>query len=273
MNPEETGQAAAEAFREQHGLGVAPIADLVTLIEQILGVDVAVTDAEDHGHGMTLRDPVRGVGVMGVARTRNPMRQRSTLAHEIGHLVMDDGDFAGSGSAGDPARTRQEQSADAFARHLLVPLQGVRSMLRDRTGVTVADLSAAVQRFVASPQLVAIQLHQAGLIDAARKAEYMDYTTPQLASRHGWPDQYHALQAESDQHRAPQKLLARAVAGYVEGVVPVETIARLRGLPVEQIQHELDDAGIRPTEASIRAPADLPVPHLDFSDLDEAEQP
>ena len=139
--------------------------------------------------------------------------------------------------------------------------------------MTVADLSAAVQRFVASPQLVAIQLHQAGLIDTASKAEYMAYTTPQLASRHGWPDQYHALQAESDQHRAPQKLLARAVAGYVEGVVPVETIARLRGLPVEQIQHELDNAGIRPTEASIRAPAHLPVPHLDFSDLDEAEQP
>jgi Zn-dependent peptidase ImmA (M78 family) len=273
MNPEETGRAAAEAFREQHGLGAAPIADLVTLIEQMLGVDVAVTDAEDHGHGMSLRDPVRGVAVIGIARTRNPMRQRSTLAHEIGHLVMDDGDFAGSGSAGDAERTRQEQGADAFARHLLVPLKGVRSMLRKRTAVTVADLSAAVQRFVASPQLVAIQLHQAGLIDAASKAEYMAYTTSQLASRHGWPDQYHALQAESDQHRAPQKLLARAVAGYVEGVVPVETIARLRGLPVEQIQHELDDAGIRPTQASIRAPADLPVPHLDFSDLDEAEQP
>lgn len=272
MNPEQSGRVAAEVFREQHGLGAAPIADLVTLIEQVLRVDVAVTDAEDHGHGMSLRDPARGVAVIGVARTRNPMRQRSTLAHEIGHLVMDDGDFAGGGSAGTAARRCQEQAADAFARHLLVPLQGVRSMLENVTAVTVADLSAAVQRFVASPAIVAIQFHQDGLIDAARKAEYRDYTTSQLASRHGWSDQYHALQAESDQRRAPQKLLARAVAGYVEGVVPVETIARLRGLPVEQILHELDDAGIRPTEAPIRSPADLPVPNFDFSDLDEAEQ-
>jgi hypothetical protein len=59
-------------------------------------------------------------------------------------------------------------------------------------------------------------------------------------------DQYRALQAQSRQRRSPQRLLARAVAGYVVDVVTIETLASVRGIPVTDLVIELDEAGIKP---------------------------
>jgi hypothetical protein len=81
--------------------------------------------------------------------------------------------------------------------------------------VSLPELSALVQRFEASPSLVAIQLNKAGLISGARKSEWMTLSTQTLTSRFGWSDQYHALQEESNTRRAPQRLLSRAIQGYV----------------------------------------------------------
>jgi hypothetical protein len=47
------------------------------------------------------------------------------------------------------------------------------------------------------------------------------------------------LQADSDQRGAPQRLLARAIKGYAEGVISAQAIATLRGLPLEAVESEL----------------------------------
>jgi hypothetical protein len=130
---------------------VQPLGDLVAVIEQATGIDVAVLDAGPDEHGLTMRDPVRGTVFIGVARTRNPMTLR----------------------------------------------------------------------------------------------------TPQLAGRFGWADQYQVLQASSDRRRAPQRLLARAIAGYVEGVLPAQAIASLRGISVEALMGEFGEAGVTPAARPI----------------------
>src|SRR5260370_41157379 len=90
LTAETEGSASAARFRQEHHLGVQPLGDLVAVIEQATGIDVAVLDAGPDEHGLTMRDPVRGTIFIGVARTRNPMRQRSTLAHELGHGLFED---------------------------------------------------------------------------------------------------------------------------------------------------------------------------------------
>jgi len=146
------------------------------------------------------------------------MRQRSTLAHELGHVLFEDWVDNDAGNWSD--RTYEEIRADAFARHLLVPVNGLRKFLGSREPVTQSILSAVVQRFLVSPAVAAIALRQAGYIDAATKREWMGLSAPRLAVRFGWSDQYRALQADSNQRRAPQRLLARAVKGYAEGCSP-----------------------------------------------------
>jgi Zn-dependent peptidase ImmA (M78 family) len=269
VNPESEGSAAAAVFREDHRLGVQPLGDLIALIEQATGIDVAVLDAGPDEHGLTMRDPRRDAVFIGVARTRNPMRQRSTLAHELGHVVFGDWtpNDAGQWSHRSPAEVR----ADAFARHLLLPLDGLREVLGHGRSVDQAGLSTVVQRFVVSPALAAIALHQGAYIDADTKQEWMAITTPQLAVRFGWNDHYQALQDDANRRRAPQRLLARAVRGYVEGVLPVQAIANLRGITPAAAEAELRDAGIVPAEHPVAwtEADDLPEVQVDLAGLDE----
>lgn len=243
--------------------------DLVAVIEQATRFDVAVLDVGPDEHGLTMRDPARGAVFIGVARTQNPMRQRSTLAHELGHVLFED--WAANGRSTLSERGPAEVRADAFARHLLVPIEGVREFLGGREPVTETALSAVVQRFLVSPKIATIALHQANYIDDVTKLEWMALTAPQLAARFGWSDQYRALQGESNQRRAPQQLLARAIRGYAEAVLPAQAIATLRGITLEAAEADLREAGVVPTEQAVvwADPAELPDVHVDLAALDE----
>ncbi|MFD2471652.1 ImmA/IrrE family metallo-endopeptidase [Amycolatopsis silviterrae] len=264
---EAEGRAAAEAFRAEHGLALQPLGDLVALIEQVTGFDVAVLETGPDEHGLTMRDPVRDAVFIGVACTRRPMRQRSTLAHELAHVLFGDWTDDHDGDWAD--RRYEERRADAFARHLLLPLDGVGQFVADR-GFTPATLSNVVQWFLASPAMAVIQLHEGKHIDVAVKDQWMATTTPQLAARFGWSDQYAALQAESDHPRAPQRLLARAIVGYAESVVPVQTIATLRGVRAAEAEAELRGAGVvpAPQRVSWAEAGDVPDAEVDLAELD-----
>jgi Zn-dependent peptidase ImmA (M78 family) len=270
VNTEAEARKAAEWFRQQHHLGTQPLGDLVALIEQATGIDVAVLDAGPDEHGLTMQDPDRDVVIIGVARTRNPMRQRSSLAHELAHVLF--GDWSETDAGRWAARTPIETRADAFARHLLIPADGLRDFLGNRGVVSESVLSEVVQRFLVSPAMAAIVLHQVRYIGKATKEEWMALTAPQLAARFGWSDQYHALQADSDQRRAPQRLLARAIAGYAEGVLPAQAIATLRGISLDEAEKELRDAGVAPAEQPVAwtDASALPDTDVDLTALEEA---
>lgn len=268
MTAETQGREAAAEFRRTHHLGTQPLGDLVALIEQTTGNDVAVLDAGHDEHGLTVRDRERGAVFIAVARTPHPMRQRSTLAHELAHVLFED--WTDGPSTGTDRRPHREVRADAFARHLLVPVQGVREVVGTRS-VSLADLSRVVQLFGVSPAIAAIALHEAGCIDAATKTTWMSMTTAQLAARFGWTDHYEMLQAQSGTRRAPQKLLARAIDGYIENVVSAQTLATLRGVDVDEVVRGLNAEGITPRD---RAPEwasvdDLPAVSVDFGDWDD----
>jgi predicted HTH domain antitoxin len=225
---------------------------------------------EGDEHGLTMRDPQRGAVFIGVARTPHPMRQRRTLGHELGHVVF--GDWSENTTCDWSASSASESRATAFARHLLLPLGGLKAFLGDPGDVGLAMLSAVVQRFLVSPPIAAIALEQAGYIDAATKSAWMYVATPQLAVRFGWSDQYGALQSETNQRRAPQRLLTRAIKGYAEGVVSVQTIATLRGITPDNAAAELREAGVSPAQHTVAwaEPGELPETRVDLSALDEA---
>lgn len=262
---EREARQCAEAFRAENNLGTQPIRDLISLIERATGHDVAVLNAGENEHGLTVRDPQRDVTFIGVATTPHPMRQRSTLAHELAHVLFGDAELAVG------KRPAAEIRADAFARHLLVPQEGVMTLLGERTDVTTAELSEVVQTYLVSPRIAAITLRDAGFVSPQTYSEWATLSTRSLATRFGWSDQYSALAAESQCTRAPRRLLARAINGYIAGVVDAQKIAMLRGVPVATVRADFTAAGITPRRADpTDLPADaLPPVEVDLSELDE----
>ena len=150
MTPEAEGRTAAEQFRRNHHLGLQPLGDLVAVIEQATGVDVAVLDAGPDEHGLTMQDPARGYTVIAVARTEHPMRQRSSMAHELAHVIFEDWQL--NDTRNWDARSPDEVRADAFARHLLIPVAAVREQVGDLPTVDQDTLSSLAQRFLVSPR-------------------------------------------------------------------------------------------------------------------------
>lgn len=257
---------AARAFRDRHGLGIAPLADLVALIEQTQSAEVAVLPARDDEHGMTMVDPQRGSTIVAVATSEHPMRWRSTLAHELGHLVF------GDHNTGSPNTLHTDRAiedrAQTFARHLLLPPEAMQRALTTTAGPSQEALSEIVQRFAASPPMVSRQLLDLALIDGETHQAWKSIYTPQLAARFGWAEHYQSLQAESRQRRSPQRLLTRAIAGYIAGVVAVETLASLRGIDVLDMERELRDAQIQPAAAGADSTGlDDVEPRSEFLDL------
>jgi hypothetical protein len=181
------------------------------------------------------------------------------------------GDWADNDSGNWGDRSPAEIRADAFARHLLVPADGLRDFIGARPPAALSTLSAVVQRYLVSPPIASIALCQAGYVDEATKRDWMTLSAPHLAARFGWSDQYQALQADSDQRRAPQRLLARAIAGYAEGVLPAQAIATLRGMSLEAVTEELEQAGVTLAERPIAWAdlGDLPIVQVDLAALDE----
>lgn len=268
MSPEQQGREAAADFRRLQHLGDQPLGDLVALIEQTTEIDVTVMDAAPDEHGLTMCDPDRRAVFIAVARTPHPMRQRSSLAHELAHVIFEDwSDETGRDLS---VRSFEEQRADAFARHLLAPMDGVRAILGDSDEAFEADLSTIVQRYLVSPAVAAIVLHHCGYVDRATKDRWMHISTPRLATRFGWADQYQLWQNDSGRTRPPQRLLAKAIAGYATGIVSAQTVATVRGLSLESTARELEDAGIVPraTTAPLLQATDLPEVNVDFSDLE-----
>lgn len=254
MNNESIGRAAAERFRREYSLSTAAIPNLTRLIERTVGVGVAYVRSSSPGHGMTMR--LADAYLMAVGCTEHPMRLRSTLAHELGHYQLntvdhmtDDADWA--------RRSPEEIQADAFARHLLVPIGAVAEMIDDKK-VTLATLSDIVQSYLASPSMVAIQLRDAGAIDADTCKEWGQIATGTIAARFGWHQEYRALVEKSSKPRSPQSLMRRAMEGYRQGSVSSSTIAKLSGdSKATDTKAALADSGIVPAGVTIE-PATRP---------------
>ncbi|HTZ87267.1 MAG TPA: ImmA/IrrE family metallo-endopeptidase [Solirubrobacteraceae bacterium] len=96
-------------------------------VEQIAiarGAQVTYEVFDGEVSGMLIRDGERAI--IGVNSSHAPVRQRFTIAHEIGHLIMHEGtpvfvDRLIRINRRDGTTSKQERDANAFAAELLMP--------------------------------------------------------------------------------------------------------------------------------------------------------
>ena len=137
---------AARAIRTHWGLGIDPIPNLSELLEErgikVLSVDLADID------GLTARVRCKSgepIPVIVIKRTAWAERKRFTLAHELGHMVMD------IAPGVDP-----EKAAHRFAGAFLMPVEALwREIGKHRTMISLGELLSLKELFGASFQAIA----------------------------------------------------------------------------------------------------------------------
>lgn len=133
MASKDTNVGAKRARQTREALGLDPAAPLdcvLALVESALELPVVIAALPVGVAGCCWRDAERVV--LWVNGTHAPVRQRFTLAHEVGHLRCGhDGAIPVETftTLGGKTTDSREVQANAFAAELLAPAAGVRAMV------------------------------------------------------------------------------------------------------------------------------------------------
>jgi Zn-dependent peptidase ImmA (M78 family)/transcriptional regulator with XRE-family HTH domain len=158
------GESLARTVRRELGLGDDAIPSMVELL-RALGVYVLWESKTERSlDGACARLPVCGVLVVLDEDFPSPWRTRTTLAHELCHLLFDlraDRPVLLSPSH---ARGRHlgdlERTAKAFAAHLLVPSSGVKLLVGSKDPTSEDAIGAVGASFGVGRQVVINRLQQ-----------------------------------------------------------------------------------------------------------------
>ena len=217
---------AARSLRTDWKLGAEPIPNLVALLEgrgiKVLAIDLATID------GLTAR--VRranadAASVVVVNRKTSGERQRFTLAHELGHIVLQVA-----------PRVDAEKAAQRFAGAFLMPAETLRAEVgAHRRSIGWSELFALKQLFGASVQALAVRCRDLGIFDKALfQRLYREF------SRLGWrsPPYREPHPMSGEEPRRFERLCLRALA---EGAISEARAAELLGIAVRELSRRMEE--------------------------------
>lgn len=142
----------------------------VEAVARHLGAELVFDELEDDVSGLLLRE--HGTSTIAVNKLHHPNRQRFTLAHECGHLLLhaDKGDRLwldralffrdSSSSAGDQL---SEIEANQFAAGLLMPEELVLKAIGRGQAISEFDVVRLAMRFEVSERAMTFRLVSLGL--------------------------------------------------------------------------------------------------------------
>jgi Zn-dependent peptidase ImmA (M78 family)/transcriptional regulator with XRE-family HTH domain len=237
-------EALAEALRHAWSLGTNPIPDLIDTLES-KGIRVITTDADDQGKLDGLAGQVDGVPLVVVGRHWPGDRQRFTLAHEFGHLIL-----AGRVAPPPPRveshashrrRDPLERQCNRFAGAFLLPRQAVVGHLgAQRRQLEPNELLLLKHEYGLSMQACLFRALDANVIDAATHQAQL-----RLFGERGWRKQEPGVPYPPEETILFKQLVFRALG---EELVGESKAAELLGVPLAQFHRErkLEAAGAAP---------------------------
>jgi hypothetical protein len=244
-----TGAKRARETRAQLGIDVAaPVGCVLTLVERDLCLPVIIAALPVGIAGCCWRGDGDRV-VLWVNGTHAAVRQRFTLAHELGHVRC-------AHDAGTPVETfetlggkstdSREVQANAFAAELLAPAEAVRAGVAVEPGLDDIVLLAA--RFGISTIAALYRLNSLGLTDryAALKKQ-IDEGEHETAWERLAPDVLDdaiAAVAPASLPRLSPALEGSALAAVAGGLVSVEDAAASAGCDPERLASGASAIGV-----------------------------
>ena len=224
-------ERGADALRMHWGLGIDPVSNLVELLEE-QGVKVFAVPLDNIGGLAAIaRRSGRGdVPVVVVNQNDGGERQRFTIAHEVGHMVL----------AVSP-RIDREKAAHRFAGAFVMPAEALwHEVGKRRKSVSIGELLELKRLFGVSVQALTCRCRDLGIFSQALYDRLFD-----AFKRAGWrtPPCEEPNPVTRERPRRFERLCLRALA---EGAISHARAA------------ELLDASLRDVEEYMRGTVPLP---------------
>ena len=216
---------AARSLRDHWSLGSDPLPNLVEILEEqgikVLSVDLTNID------GLTARVRRSGkdaVPVIVVNSTEWGERQRFTLAHELGHMIMEVA-----------PRVDEEKAAHRFAGAFLMPATALWAEIgKHRTKVGLGELLEVKRLFGASIQAITYRCKDLGIF-----SETLFRRLFNEFNRRGWrtPPYKEPEAMQGEKPKRFERLTFRALA---EGAISEAKAAELLGVSVRELNQRVE---------------------------------
>lgn len=208
-------ESAAEALRDHWSLGRDPLDQMVDVLEDhcfhVMGVD-----APEQFDGMSAVAEIDGEAVAVAVVSRNGVcreRQRLSLGHELGHLVMAPQD-----------QVDEEKAVFRFSSAFLAPRETLlREVGARRTDVMSAELLILKRRFGMSLAALVYRLHDLGVLSDRYYQEWWRHI-----NRMGW----RKTEPEETPAEEPRWLMQSTLRAVSEGLISEEYAESLLGRPL-----------------------------------------
>ncbi len=216
---------AARSVRQAWGLGLDPIPNLMELLEE-RGIKVLSIEL-DNIDGMTARVGQAGKEALPVILVNAHdwrERQRFTLAHELGHMVLD---VAPS--------VDEEKASHRFAGAFLMPAEALWSEIgKHRTSISLGELLRLKELFGASFQAITYRCRDLGIFP-----ETLFRNLFKVFSERGWRSSPFKEPGAvvADRPSRFERLCYRALA---EGAISESKVAELLGLSVHELNQRME---------------------------------
>jgi len=224
------GRELAELTRRELDLGSDALSDIAALIEQNFAVDVALSPLGTEADGLCVHC---GTSALILASSDFPDGHlRFTLAHELGHHLLNDPDEIIEETTRDMfADTAKELRVNAFAGHFLMPERGLRLVLEwlgEQPGqVSERSAVALMEHFGVSMAALVYQLNVLGVLNYDDGQKLRNRGVTSLVNQHRDVAPSGAATAIGCIHRAPERLTRRALAAAREQRLGLSAISSL----------------------------------------------
>ena len=222
----------AKRLRHSFHSPVEQAANLATLIETDLGVDVAI---QPLGRLDGLAATTSSARLILAATSVAPTRQRFTLAHELGHLAASDDQQLHTAENVYARGGEGEMRANAFAAELLMP----EAALADRVHRGSRWFEELTWELRVSPTVLAHRLGNLKLIDEAERDRLLTVDMDHVVATLDRQQDYAARVAEASQPRIPTLLLRDLLAAHRQGHTTLLPVAALMGMSADDLRAQL----------------------------------
>lgn len=127
-------------------------------------------------------------------------RQRFTLAHELYHVLYEDGQNRVICSTDMSTKDTSEKEADQFASYLLMPYDALQQYALDVKEWDIQSIVEAEQFFQISHHAMLYRLTEDDMITRAEADTFREYTVSRVAAKMGYSKELYQASKQGEQH-------------------------------------------------------------------------